>query len=144
MKNTIKYAAILGCLCFFLMIIPGAISIACGFPLLVASFGFALGVILCVKGKIASKIFGSDNYRSSALSWAVVILILTGFRAVTSIMETLVYIRMFGNVSPDGSYVLGQYAAVVTASLLYALAIFVVIIIRSKCRKSDNIQGAGR
>ena len=138
MKLIIKYAAILSCLGFILMVLPGVISIACGFPLLVASFGLALGIILCVKGKIASKIFGSDNYRSSAPSWAMVIFILTGYKAVTSILSTLAYVRMFGYNTPVRSYLLGQYAAVVTASFIYACLIFAIIIISSKftaCRK---------
>ena len=132
MKPTIKYAAVLSCLGFIIMALPGVISIACGCPLLLASAGLAIGIILCVKGRIASKIFGSDNYRSSQPMLAIVIFLLTGFKAVSTIMSTLAYVRMFGYEAPDRSYMLGQYTAILTASVFYSCVIFAVILLRSK------------
>lgn len=141
MKPTVKYAAILSCLGFILMAIPGAISIAFGFPMLLASLGLALGIILCVKGKIASKIFGSGNYRTSATILGVGIILLTGIKAVSSVMSTLAYIRLFGyDIPTDRSYMLGQYTAILAASFFYACLIFMAIIIKSKFKKSHNLE----
>ncbi len=137
MNLTIKYALTIACLGFILMVLPGAVSVACGCPLLYASSGLALGVIFCVKGKIASKIFGSDNYRSSAPGWATAIFALTGFKAFTAIFSTISYIKVFGYEPVDKSYLAGQYVGILVASVIYAFIIFVSILLRSKFRKPD-------
>lgn len=133
MNKTVKYALILAAIAFVAMALPGAISVAFGFPMLIVSSGLALGIVLSVKGSIASRIFGEENYRRSASGPAIAIFILTGVKAFTSIMTFLAYRQMLGDEWPetDTSYLMGQYTAIMVVSLIYSIVIFASVIIRN-------------
>ncbi len=135
MSNTVKYAASLAGIGFAIMVIPGIIFILCGLPLLVASFGLSLGVILCIKGKIAQRIFGSENYRTSTTGLAIVIFILTGFKLLTSIFTIISYMQLEPMLIRDSAFIAEQYIPVLISALFWSAMIFAAVMLRNKFRK---------
>ena len=72
-----KYALSLAVLFFIVAIIPGLICVICGFDAVFASSGIALAAVFLLKGKIAKKIFGSNNHHSSSPGIAIILIIIS-------------------------------------------------------------------
>ncbi len=129
--KVLTYATILSGIGFVIMALPGAVSVICGFPMLFASLGLAMGIILCIKGSIAKRIFGDENYRTSSPNLATVLFILTAFKVIVTIIEAITYRELGYEWIIDRSYLMGRYVGILLASLLWSIVIFFAVIIKN-------------
>lgn len=137
-----KYALSLAVLFFIVAIIPGLICVICGFDAVFASSGIALAAVFLLKGKIAKKIFGSNNHHSSSPGIAIILIIISiisgvfkymTFTANRTVMERLGYSNEMSREDLFTQLML----PLIVASLFWAVVVGIVAYFRGRGKKSQ-------
>ncbi len=138
MKKELSYAAILSFIFFLGAVLPGVITILCGSPVLIASIGIPLGIILLIKGKIGKKIYGEDSPHSSSPNAAFFVLGITLIAAIFQLYKVISMQSLYASMGYELSsaeLLEEHFPALLIASFFWTVVFFCAVLIRSKIRQ---------
>lgn len=132
MNKNIKYALVLSAIFFVLAVVPGLILWACGVPVILGPAGIALAIVIFIRGKIARKIFGSDNVSTWPMIVAFILLIGSIVKLISSIAEISAMAELGMSISGLGIDDIMTY--LIVPSFIWALIVFAIVWIGSAKR----------
>ena len=137
-KKNLQYAAVIAAIAFAVMVIPCVICWGFRFNFVMVSLGITLGVVFLVKGKIAKKIYGSDQNHKSSVGLAWFFFTISLISLVIKISTHIQLMRFYKDMGYEYSNEISaeNLLPIIFASSIWSVIIFACIFLRNFFRKN--------